>query len=71
MKRHFFRVSASHVSKTYSFVRERVRVNEDADGFAATHPMLGYGKTFSTPEAAIRHLLEDHACTDIRVERED
>jgi hypothetical protein len=34
------------------------------------HPVLGYGKTLSTAKAAIRHLLEEHACTDIRIEWE-
>ena len=49
---------------------KKVRVDKDADGFAATHPVLGCGKTLSTADAAIRHLLEEHVRTDIRVERE-
>lgn len=55
-------VSAYHPVPKYSFTDTAVTVHGRHDGFYATHPELGCGKTRDTAMAAIRQLFSDHAC---------
>lgn len=72
-----FKVSASHIAADWALVDAIFAFNCETDfrlggnerhGFHASAPRFGCGKSASTPERAIRSLLLDNGCADIRVE---
>ena len=72
MKTIFF-VSADHVSPKFRAERKAVDVHRDGTaerprGFFADATPYGCGKTYRTAEEAVRGLLSDNGCTNIRIE---
>lgn len=66
--RHIYRVSADHVAADYRAASKPVLVAEDSDGtFFATASPYGCGKSAATAEDAIRSLLSDNACDNIKI----
>lgn len=72
--------SADHVLPDWRFENEPISVSchrgygdsanpiERADYYSANHARLGCSKGAATPEAAIRGMVAEHGCTNIRVE---
>jgi hypothetical protein len=60
-------VDADHTHPDYQFRATEVKTFGRSDGWFATHPQLGCGKTYPTQFEAVRHLFEDHACTNVRL----
>jgi hypothetical protein len=57
-------VTATHPTGYVSFNREPFAVRQepgDRGGFYAMHPKLGCGKTYATPQHAIRCMCEAHS----------
>lgn len=67
--RHIFTVTASHSHPDFAAKDKPVLVSQDRiDGsWSATASRLGSGKSAATPEAAIRSLFRDNACTDVTI----
>lgn len=67
--RHIYSVTASHSHPDFAANDKPVLVSQDSiDGtWSATASRLGSGKSAPTPEAAIRSLFRDNACTDISI----
>ena len=70
-----FIVSADHISPEYRADRLPVRVSpwknpNAAETFSAYAAGYGSGKTYATPESAIRGLLAENGCTNIRIHAE-
>lgn len=65
-------VTATHPHPEYCFDRTEVKVSQDAfdRSYYATHPKLGCGKNYGTPQQAIRALFNDHACSVVRIDNE-
>ncbi len=67
-----FLVTGTHVSPVYTPTAWPVVVTRDTGiepaGFYADCHRLGCGKTFNSPETAIRHLFSDHAIQITRIE---
>ena len=73
-----FTVTASHINADYNSLMQaasfspdyssdwRVR-GDEANGYYASGPLLGCGKTCRTPEAAIHSLLADNGYTASRI----
>jgi hypothetical protein len=62
--------SAEHVTERFTFQNEIIRVSEDTfeNSFYADHNELGCSRSYDTPEKAIRMMLLQHGCTDIKIE---
>lgn len=72
LKARTFTVSCNHVSPDWQRDQIEVAVKPYDDRDAETLwyvSIAGFGcsKNYTTPEAAIRGMLQDHACTDIRI----
>jgi hypothetical protein len=64
-----YQVSADHVEEKYRANKKVVSVHEHQGKFSAeANPYGGRGTEFDTPEKAIRSLLGDNGCTNIRIE---
>lgn len=63
----YFTVSADHVCDKYAAHARIVKVSRDQDKYFATSDNYGCGKSYATKEAAIRGLLLDNGCTNIRI----
>jgi hypothetical protein len=67
-----FLVSGTHVAPEYNLVDHEIKVAPYSDlGFYADSDLLGCGKTYSSPEAAIRALCQDHAITITSIRRKE
>jgi hypothetical protein len=64
-----YQVSADHVEEKYRANKKVVSVHEHQGKFSAEANLYGSrGTEFDTPEKAIRSLLGDNGCTNIRIE---
>lgn len=69
----FFLVSADHVVALHACTDREAECSpyrcQGMDNVLWSATMIGYGcsKAYRTPEAAIREMLADHACTNIRI----
>lgn len=64
---HTYLIDADHRLPEYTFRATQVRVREQSDGYFATHPKLGCGKTYESEWDAITHLFADHDCRNVQV----
>lgn len=60
-------VSADHIAEQYRADRKVVRIHEWKGRFSATASPYGSGKEFATVDEAVRSLLGDNGCTNIRI----
>lgn len=61
-------VSADHVVPKYGCKDLPIVVTNDGEyGFYANAPGYGCSKNYPTAERAIRAMLADHACTNVRM----
>lgn len=64
-------VSADHVSPSHACTDRPAKVGStdygNGEQFYATVEGYGQSKLYSSPEAAIRGMLAEHACTNIRI----
>jgi hypothetical protein len=71
MQRTEYRFSADHVSPSWRFDNEPITVFDGTDEsglvYYSTHPKLGCSKNYKTPDEAIRGMVGEHGCTNIRV----
>jgi len=58
-------VDADHSHPDYQFRCAEVKTSGRSDGWFATHPKLGCGKTYPTQKEAVEHLFHDHACRNV------
>ena len=70
----YYLVTADHVSPAFACTNRRFRVSvayaQNSVGgarFSASARRYGCSKDYSTPERAIRGMLEEHACTNVRI----
>ncbi len=63
-------VSADHVVAEYACRDLPVVVTDDGEyGFYANASGYGMSKNYKTAESAIRSMLADHACTNVRISK--
>lgn len=71
MNTKLFLVSADHVVERHACRDLEFRVGEYRDGdrvsYYASAPGFGCSKNYRTPEDAIRGMLLEHACTNVRI----
>ena len=72
MKEYQLVVSCDHQETRFQLENESFAVSVDAmgEGFYAHHALFGCGRTYATPERAIRGMLLRHGCSMIMIRKE-
>ena len=65
----YYNVSADHVSPNHAFFAREFKVTQAYDGTYYASGHTGCSKPADTPENAIRNMLLEHACTNIRIHK--